>query len=254
MELARYSRTRVNDKASKRTYWFSWAALSVTVLCAVAVFFLLRERDHWRHFTANQLRQPQKQTGPLTLPETSSSVPPPARAVQPAGESAANGRGPTQSVQPESDPAPNPEPTRNESAAGDRNTKFIPAVTPTAKTRTESLIPKRERSRSYQEFTVARSKSFQQVGPVSIQLRNADTKHGHYDVLLLVNGHRLKKNHVNLYEPIWITVNEHSPPIQLVVDGISKNQISGYLSQTRSRRSQVAQTPAPKGRTQQTHP
>jgi hypothetical protein len=110
-----------------------------------------------------------------------------------------------------------------------------------AKTHADLLALKSQGTRSYIEFSVTRSKHFQTVGPLAVQLRKADMKHSYYDLRLTVNGRQLEKRHVNLYEPVWITVDEHVRPLEFVVNGISRNQISGYLSQPKNRNSRLAE-------------
>ncbi len=161
-------------------------------------------------------------------------------------------REPNPSAQPAEEPS-EPEPggarIAHERAAPKVTPRLERPDVPVAKTHAEVLALQRQSSRSYVEFSVKRSKRFQSVGPVSVQLRNADSKHGYYDVALIVDGHQLKKKHVNLYEPIWITTNQYSPPLELVVNGIGKNQISGYLSEPKSRRVSGAQTARSNART-----
>lgn len=85
--------------------------------------------------------------------------------------------------------------------------------------------------RNYYEFTIDKSKDFQRVGPLSLSLRKANTKHAYYDVVMTVGDQRLEKKHVNLFEPVWITSPDQSQPVQLVVNQITKNEIKGYVSE-----------------------
>ncbi len=99
-----------------------------------------------------------------------------------------------------------------------------------AKTHDELVALERKGERNYQEFDVTRSKEFQHVGPVGLELRKANTRHDFYDVTLLVDDYKLDKKHVNLYEPVWIYPEDSREPIELVVNQISRDRIHGYLS------------------------
>ena len=99
-----------------------------------------------------------------------------------------------------------------------------------AKNHDELVALEKKGERDYQEFDLVKSKSFQHVGPVGMELKKANTKHDFYDVTLLVNDYKLDKKHVNLYEPVWIYPADSRQPLELVVNQISKDKIHGYVS------------------------
>jgi hypothetical protein len=94
--------------------------------------------------------------------------------------------------------------------------------------------------RSYFEFDLWRSKHFSRTGPISLDLRHADTKHKRYNMMLLVNDNRLEKKNVDLYEPIWISSADSPQPLEIVVNKITKNHIHGYISAPKYSKSQLA--------------
>ena len=55
----------------------------------------------------------------------------------------------------------------------------------------------------------------------------------------MVDDNALTKNHVNLYEPVWITLNDRPVPVQLVVNHVEKNEIEGYVSEHKYRKSEL---------------
>ena len=55
----------------------------------------------------------------------------------------------------------------------------------------------------------------------------------------MVDDNALTKNHVNLYEPVWITVSDRPQPVQLVVNHVEKNEIEGYVSEPKYRKSEL---------------
>lgn len=111
-----------------------------------------------------------------------------------------------------------------------------------AKNHDELVVLEKKGERSYYEFELAKSKQFQRVGPLSLSLRKADTKHKSYDLSMLVDDNELNKKKVNLYEPVTIHTDNASQPMQIVVNHIDKNVVRGYVSAPKYRPSEL--TPA----------
>ncbi len=109
-----------------------------------------------------------------------------------------------------------------------------------AKTHDELVALAKRGERSYFEFDLAKSKQFQRVGPVTLSLRKADTKHKSYDLQMIVDDNRLTKRNVNLYEPIWIHTENESQPVQVVVNRVDKNLVHGYVSAPKYKPSELA--------------
>jgi len=109
-----------------------------------------------------------------------------------------------------------------------------------AKTHEELVALAKRGERSYFEFDLTKSKQFQRVGPVTLSLRKADTKHKSFDVQMIVDDNRLTKKNVNLYEPIWIHTENESQPVQIVVNKVEKNLVHGYVSAPKYKPSELA--------------
>jgi len=109
-----------------------------------------------------------------------------------------------------------------------------------AKTHEELVALAKRGERSYFEFDLMKSKQFQRVGPVTLSLRKADTKHKSYDLQMVVDDNQLSKKKVNLYEPIWIHTENESEPVQVVVNRVEKNLIHGYVSAPKYKPSELA--------------
>jgi uncharacterized coiled-coil protein SlyX len=109
-----------------------------------------------------------------------------------------------------------------------------------AKTHEELVALAKRGERSYSEFDLTKSKQFQRVGPLTLSLRKADTKHKSYDVEMIVDDNQLSKKKVNLYEPIWIHTENEAQPVQVVVNRIEKNQVHGYVSAPKYKPSELA--------------
>ena len=108
-----------------------------------------------------------------------------------------------------------------------------------AKTHDELVALQKRGERSYSEFTLDKSKEFRKVGPVSLALRKADTKHKRYNLELIVDDMKLEKKNVSLYEPVYLTLSDRPQPMEVVVNQISKDEVRGYVSQPRYKRSEL---------------
>lgn len=81
-------------------------------------------------------------------------------------------------------------------------------------------------------FSLTRSRHFQHLGSVGVEVRRIDAKRGNYDVTLLVNRRRTTKRHVRLNEPIALKSTKASGVIsELVVNEIERDRVSGYISE-----------------------
>lgn len=105
----------------------------------------------------------------------------------------------------------------------------------------EELVALEKRGeRSYFEFDLSKSKQFSRVGPVTLSLRKADTKHKNYNLAMIVDDDQLQKKNVNLFEPIWIHTENESQPVQIVVNKIGKDSVHGYVSAPKYKPSELA--------------
>ena len=104
----------------------------------------------------------------------------------------------------------------------------------------EDLVaqPQNVGGRTYWKFSLAVSRQFQRVGPLSLSLRAVDVRHKHFD--LCVTADEFKFEHLNLLEPVWITLSDPSRRVELVAIRIDKNRVQGYLSQLKQIKSELA--------------
>jgi outer membrane murein-binding lipoprotein Lpp len=96
--------------------------------------------------------------------------------------------------------------------------------------------------RNYYEFQLSKSKEFKRIGPLSLSLRKVNTKRKSYDLALFVDDNQMQKKSINLFEPIWINLDDRPQPVQLVVNQISKDQIQGYISEPKYKKSELGDT------------
>jgi outer membrane murein-binding lipoprotein Lpp len=123
-----------------------------------------------------------------------------------------------------------------------------------AKTHEELVALAKRGERNYAEFTLVKSKQFSRVGPITLSLRKADTKHKNFDVEMIVDDNELSKKKVNLYEPIWIHRQGDPQPVQVVVNRVDKNEIQGYVSSPKYKNSDLESTLTPVSATAPANP
>jgi hypothetical protein len=121
-----------------------------------------------------------------------------------------------------------------------------------ARTHDEVVALQKRGEQNIYEFKLIKSKEMHRVGPLSISLRSANAKRKTYDLSMMVDDNALSKRNVNLYEPVWITLSDRPQPVQLVVNHVEKNEIEGYVSEPKYRKSELlantgqpAQAPQP---------
>src|SRR3989454_4607785 len=123
-----------------------------------------------------------------------------------------------------------------------------------AKTHEELIVLQKRGERNYFEFDLSKSKQFQRFGPLTLSLRRTDAKHMNYDLSMVIDDNQLRKNRVNLYEPIWIHTESEGQPVQVVVNKISKNFVHGYISAPKYKPAELANTNAPNVTPAAAHP
>jgi hypothetical protein len=111
-----------------------------------------------------------------------------------------------------------------------------------ARTHDELVALERKGERNYFEFDLDKSKNFRPEGPVSVSLRKANTKHQYADLELLVDDRQLSKKHLNLYEPAVFYPAGDRQPVELVINGITKDHIHGYISAAKYNAAEIAAT------------
>ena len=108
-----------------------------------------------------------------------------------------------------------------------------------AHTHDELVALERRGQRNYYEFDIDKSKQFNHEGPVEISLRKANVKHQYADLNLIVDDRSVTQKHVNLYQPAMFYLPDSPQPVQIVINGITKNHIHGYISAPKYRESEL---------------
>ncbi len=88
--------------------------------------------------------------------------------------------------------------------------------------------------RNYYEFTLHKGAPAQNVGTIKIALKKADPKHSKYTLALSADDKSIEKKDKNLDEPVQFYSGKTPALFEIVVNDISKNQVTGYLSTPKS--------------------
>jgi hypothetical protein len=84
--------------------------------------------------------------------------------------------------------------------------------------------------REYVEFTVTGKNKPQKVGNVTVALKNVNEKRNQYSVALTVEDKSFEKKNRALNEPVFFYTSGTHIPEEMVINKVSKDTISGYVS------------------------
>ena len=84
--------------------------------------------------------------------------------------------------------------------------------------------------REYVEFTIAGKNKPQKVGNLTVELKGINEKRSQYSVAMTAEDRRIEKKNRNMNEPIFFYLSGTKIPEELVINKISKDTVSGYVS------------------------
>jgi len=114
-----------------------------------------------------------------------------------------------------------------------------------ARNSTELGELRRRGERDYIEFDINKTKQFEHVGDVLLQLRKTDVKKQKFDVAINADDSSILKKDRTANEPIAFLVGRDRLRYELVVNYVDKDRIRGYLSTPKDK---VLSAEAPAGR------
>ena len=89
---------------------------------------------------------------------------------------------------------------------------------------------KRLGERNYFEFNLAKAKTPQKVGDITLLLKKTDQKKNKYTVEISADDKKTEKKDKNVNEPVQFYVAKARQPYELVVNEVGKDLIKGYLA------------------------
>ena len=103
-----------------------------------------------------------------------------------------------------------------------------------ANTRSDLEVLKHRGDRNYYEFTLLKGAKPQPVATVSLQLKNADPKHGRFSMNVTSDDRTIQKKDRNVAEPIQFYSGREHLLFEVVVWTVDKKKVTGYLSTPKS--------------------
>jgi hypothetical protein len=88
--------------------------------------------------------------------------------------------------------------------------------------------------RNIYEFTVDKKGEKKRVGDLTVELRGTNTKKQQFTIRLLVDDKNFEKANRSVDEPIYFYTHEYQVPLEMVINQVGKNKVSGYLSVPKS--------------------
>lgn len=89
-------------------------------------------------------------------------------------------------------------------------------------------------TRDYFEFSLVKKGSKERMGNVTLELRGVNVKKSQYSVALYADDKRYEKKNRSANEPIFFYLRGTRQPMELVINEVSKDKITGYLSVPKS--------------------
>jgi hypothetical protein len=99
-----------------------------------------------------------------------------------------------------------------------------------ARTHDELVALAHKSDRDYFEFNLARKKAAQKVGTVTVELEKTDPKRNVFSVFLSFDDKRTERSNKAMNEPLYFYVQGASSALELVVNKLGKDSVSGYVS------------------------
>ena len=94
--------------------------------------------------------------------------------------------------------------------------------------------------RDYIEFTIDAKNKPQKVGAFLVELRGTNVAKKRYNVSLVVDDNRIEKKNLPVNEPIFFHQGNERRPLEMVVNSVGKDKVTGYISVPKSAASQSA--------------
>jgi len=78
-------------------------------------------------------------------------------------------------------------------------------------------------------FSLSRSSQFKRVGPIKVSLKSVDMHRNSVDIFIVSESGKVNVHRLRLNQPVRIKLGDRGQPMELVVDRITANGLSGHL-------------------------
>ena len=94
--------------------------------------------------------------------------------------------------------------------------------------------------RDYIEFTIDSKNKPQKVGAFMVELRGTNFKNKRYSVSLIIDDVRIDKKNLPVNEPVFFHQGNDRRPLEMVVNQVAKDKVTGYISIPKAGAAQTA--------------
>ena len=94
--------------------------------------------------------------------------------------------------------------------------------------------------RDYIEFSIDAKNKPQKVGAFVVELRGTNPNKKRYNVALIVDDSRIERKNLPVNEPIFFHQGNDRRPLELVVNSVAKDKVTGYISVPKAAAAQSA--------------
>jgi uncharacterized membrane-anchored protein YhcB (DUF1043 family) len=94
--------------------------------------------------------------------------------------------------------------------------------------------------RDYIEFTIDAKNKPEKVGSFMVELRGTNVNKKRYNVSLIVDDARIEKKNLPINEPIFFHQGTDRRPLEMVVNTVGKDKVTGYISVPKAAGTQAA--------------
>ena len=94
--------------------------------------------------------------------------------------------------------------------------------------------------RDYIEFTIDAKNKPQKVGTFVVELRGTNPSKKRYNVSLIVDDSKIERKNLPVNEPIFFHQGNDRRPLELVVNTVAKDKVTGYISVPKAAGAQAA--------------
>ena len=84
--------------------------------------------------------------------------------------------------------------------------------------------------RNYFEFDITKQQAAKKVGDITLALKKADAKRSRFTLDVLADDRHVEKKDKTINEPVQLYVSGNMQPYEIVVNQVTKDHVTGYLS------------------------
>ncbi len=84
--------------------------------------------------------------------------------------------------------------------------------------------------RNYMEFDIAKNQGPRKIGDVTLNLKKSDVKRNRFTMDVMADDQRVEKKDKTINEPVQFYTAGNVQPYEIVVNQVSKDRVTGYLS------------------------